>query len=74
MEFCAQINKWAAPGPPTTSRVCSSRKVNNSDQVASAIDMVPGSVLEDEDDEKGNPTLTHLFPFSLLFLVVHIIN
>ncbi|KAL9439839.1 hypothetical protein AB3S75_018663 [Citrus x aurantiifolia] len=49
------INKWAAPGPSTTSQVRSLRKVNNNDQVAIAIDMEPGSAsgrLEDEDDEK----------------------
>lgn len=77
VEFCAQINKWAAPGPSTTSQVRSLRKVNNNDQVAIAIDMEPGSAsgrLEDEDDEKGNPILKRLFPSSLLFLAVRIID
>ncbi|XP_031276337.1 abnormal long morphology protein 1 isoform X1 [Pistacia vera] len=48
------INKWAAPGPSTTSQVRSLRKVNN-DQVAIAIDTDPGSSsgrLEDEDEDK----------------------
>lgn len=66
-----QINKWAAPGPSTTSQVRSLRKVNN-DQVAIAIDTDPGNSsgrLEDEDEDKGNSTLIYL---SFIF-VLHVI-
>ncbi|KAK9946754.1 hypothetical protein M0R45_012201 [Rubus argutus] len=47
------INKWAASGSSIASQVRSLRKAN-SEQVAIAIDMDPGSTsrLEDEDDEK----------------------
>ncbi|KAL5559397.1 hypothetical protein UlMin_035608 [Ulmus minor] len=47
------INKWTVPGASTTSQVRSLRK-GNTDQVAIAIDMEPGTTnrLEDEDDDK----------------------
>ncbi|KAJ8758737.1 hypothetical protein K2173_000458 [Erythroxylum novogranatense] len=47
------INKWAAPGPSTASKVRSIRKANN-DQVAIAIDTDPegNTRLKDDDDDK----------------------
>ena len=59
-----QINKWTVPGASTTSQVRSLRK-GNTDQVAIAIDMEPGTTnrLEDEDDDKGNITAYFILIF-----------
>lgn len=53
MLWIVQINKWTVPSTSVASQVRSLRKGNN-EQVAIAIDMDPGSIrLEDEDDDKG---------------------